>query len=176
MTLNVQRVDYHNPRDAQALRELLNMYAQDPMGGGEPIAPEALARLCQDLAAKPFAFSFIAWQSSSREGEQGYGSVGAAADKPVGLINCFEAYSTFKALPLINIHDIAVAPTARSQGVGQALLQAVQQEAKNRGACKITLEVLSGNAVALKSYERFGFANYQLDPAAGQAMFMQKWL
>jgi ribosomal protein S18 acetylase RimI-like enzyme len=176
MTLNVQRVDYHNPRDAQALRELLNMYAQDPMGGGEPIAPEAFVRLCQDLAAKPFAFSFIAWQSAAQGGELSNAPVDVQPDQPVGLINCFEAYSTFKAQPLINIHDIAVAPTARSQGVGQALLQAVQQEAKNRGACKITLEVLSGNAVALKSYERFGFANYQLDPAAGQAMFMQKWL
>ena len=176
MPLNVQRVDYRNPRDAQALCELLNMYAQDPMGGGEPIAPQAVARLCSDLAAKPFAFSFIAWQSGAQGGEQFDGAVCASTDKPVGLINCFEAYSTFKALPLINIHDIAVAPSARGQGVGQALLQAVEQEAKNRGACKITLEVLSGNAVALKSYERFGFANYQLDPAAGQAMFMQKWL
>jgi len=126
MPLNVQRVDYRNPRDAQALCELLNMYAQDPMGGGEPIAPQAVARLCSDLAAKPFAFSFIAWQSGAQGGEQFDGAVCASTDKPVGLINCFEAYSTFKALPLINIHDIAVAPSARGQGVGQALLQAGQ--------------------------------------------------
>jgi ribosomal protein S18 acetylase RimI-like enzyme len=176
MPFKVQRVDYRSPRDAQALCELLNMYAQDPMGGGEPIAPQALARLCKDLAAKPFAFSFIAWQSGLQGDQASDASVGSPTDQPVGLINCFEAYSTFKAQPLINIHDIAVAPGARGQGVGQALLQAVEQEAQHRGACKITLEVLSGNAVALKSYERFGFANYQLGPAAGQAMFMQKWL
>ncbi|MEY3778676.1 MAG: hypothetical protein RL103_884, partial [Pseudomonadota bacterium] len=26
------------------------------------------------------------------------------------------------------------------------------------------------------SYKRFGFEQYELDPAAGQAQFMQKWL
>jgi len=45
-----------------------------------------------------------------------------------------------------------------------------------RGCCKLTLEVLTGNLVALRSYERFGFAPYALDPAAGQASFMQKWM
>ena len=35
---------------------------------------------------------------------------------------------------------------------------------------------LSGNARALRSYERFGFAPYALDPAAGQALLLQKWL
>jgi hypothetical protein len=44
------------------------------------------------------------------------------------------------------------------------------------GCCKLTLEVLSGNTTAQTSYQRFGFAQYQLDPAAGQALFMQKWL
>jgi ribosomal protein S18 acetylase RimI-like enzyme len=159
-TVTTRRVNYQDPADRTALCAMLDSYAQDPMGGGAPLAAEPLARLCDDLAARPFAFSFLAWN-------------GAQA---VGLVNCFEGYSTFKAQPLINIHDLAVHPSARAQGVGQALMQAVENEAKARGACKITLEVLSGNLVALKSYERFGFAAYQLDPKAGQAVFLQKWL
>jgi ribosomal protein S18 acetylase RimI-like enzyme len=162
--ITVRRVNYQDPTDRAALCAMLNSYALDPMGGGEALAEKNLARLCDDLAARPFAFSFLAWQATS-SGEQA-----------VGLVNCFEGYSTFKAQPLINIHDIAVHASARGQGVGQALLQAVETEAKSRGACKITLEVLSGNAVALKSYERFGFAAYQLDPEIGQAMFLQKLL
>jgi ribosomal protein S18 acetylase RimI-like enzyme len=158
--VHVRRANYTLAADSNAITTLLNVYAQDPMGGGAPLAEEPLARLCDDLAQRPFAFSFIAWRGS----------------EPVGLANCFEAYSTFKAQPLVNIHDLAVHPSARGQGVGQALMQAVEQEAKARDACKITLEVLSGNAVALKSYERFGFASYQLDPKAGQAIFLQKWL
>ncbi len=156
----VRRVNYQNPADRVALCAMLNTYALDPMGGGQALDEKNLARLCDDLATKPLAFSFLAWQG----------------DEPVGLANCFEGYSTFKAQPLINIHDLTVDPSARGRGVGQALMQAVQTEATARGACKITLEVLSGNTVALKSYERFGFTGYQLDSHTGQAMFLQKWL
>jgi GNAT superfamily N-acetyltransferase len=156
----VQRVSYRDARDSAALRAMLNVYAQDPMGGGAALAPQALERLCEDLAQRSFAFSFLAWRG----------------DGAIGLVNCFEGYSTFKARPLVNIHDMAVHPSARGMGVGQALLQAVQAEALLRGACKLTLEVLTGNAVAQKSYARFGFAGYQLDPAAGHAVFLQKLL
>ena len=158
--LQVRRVDYRNSSDAQALVLLLDAYARDPMGGGEGLTEDVKARLCSDLAKHPLATSFIAWR-----GEQ-----------PVGLINCIEGYSTFKARPLMNIHDIAVLPAHRGQGVGQALLAAAEAHARDRGCCKLTLEVLTGNAVALRSYARFGFAPYALDPAAGQASFMQKWL
>ena len=158
--LQVRRVDYRNSSDAQVLVLLLDVYARDPMGGGEGLAEDVKARLCCDLTERQTAASFFAWR-----GEQ-----------PVGLINCIEGYSTFKARPLMNIHDIAVLPAHRGQGVGQALLAAAEAHARDRGCCKLTLEVLTGNAVALRSYERFGFAPYTLDPAAGQASFMQKWL
>jgi len=74
------------------------------------------------------------------------------------------------------VHDIAVLSRHRGQGVGQALLKAAEDYARARGCCKLTLEVLSGNAQALSSYKRFGFAQYELAAAAGQAQFMQKWL
>jgi ribosomal protein S18 acetylase RimI-like enzyme len=158
--LNVQRVDYLNAQDAQALVFLLDAYAQDPMGGGEALKPEASSRLCADMSRIAGAASFIAWLDG----------------QPIGLINCFEGYSTFKAKPLLNVHDIAVLTGHRGQGVGQALLQAAEAHALARGCCKLTLEVLSGNAPAMASYKRFGFEQYELDPAAGQAQFMQKWL
>ena len=158
--LQIKRVDYLDAQDAQALVFLLDAYAQDPMGGGEALNPENAARLCTDMAHIAGAASFIAWLEA----------------KPVGLINCFEGYSTFKAKPLLNVHDIAVLSGHRGQGVGQALLKAAEAHALSRGCCKLTLEVLSGNAPAMASYKRFGFAQYELDPAAGQAQFMQKWL
>ena len=158
--LQIKRVDYLNASDAKALVFLLDAYAQDPMGGGEALNPENAARLCTDMARIAGAASFMAWLEA----------------KPVGLINCFEGYSTFKAKPLLNVHDIAVLSGHRGQGIGQALLQAAEKLARTRGCCKLTLEVLSGNAQALSSYKRFGFAQYELDPAAGQAQFMQKWL
>jgi len=158
--IEVRQVNYRKQEDVQALLTLLDMYAQDPMGGGTPLAADVKSRLCHDLADFPGAYSAIAWLEH----------------RPVGLINAFMGYSTFKARPLMNVHDIAVMPAVRGQGVGQALLAALEQHARAIGCCKLTLEVLSGNTRGLRSYEQFGFEHYALDPQMGQAMFMQKWL
>jgi ribosomal protein S18 acetylase RimI-like enzyme len=163
--LSVRQVNYRDPCDAAALVTLLDMYACDPMGGGEALSEDVKRRLPGDLAMQPGAVSFIAWTRTD-QGEE----------EPVGLANCFLGFSTFKSRPLLNIHDMAVHPAYRGRGVGQALLAAVERHARHLGCCKLTLEVLSGNATAQASYQRFGFAQYQLDPAAGQALFMQKWL
>lgn len=159
--VRIARVDYGTPADCAALVMLLDAYARDPMGGGLPLEAAVKERLCADLAHQPGAASFLARNF---------------AGEAVGLINCFLGYSTFKAQPLMNVHDIIVLPGQRSQGIGQALLAAAEQHARSLGCCKLTLEVLTGNATALASYRRFGFAPYTLDPAAGQASFMQKWL
>ena len=158
--MRVRRADYRAPADRAALVALLDAYARDPMGGGTPLADDVKARLCDELAVLPSAASFIAW----------------IGDEAVGLVNTFEGYSTFKARPLLNVHDIAVLPAQRGRGVGQALLAACEAHARERGCCKLTLEVLSGNQRALRSYQRFGFAPYVLDPAEGHALLMQKWL
>ena len=159
MTPTVRRVDYRAPADRAALIALLGAYAQDPMGGGSPLPHEVKTSLCDDLAAHPLAVSFIAWVD----------------DAPVGLVNAFEGYSTFMASPLLNVHDLAVLPAHRAHGIGQALLAACEAHARERGCCKLTLEVLSGNRRALRSYERFGFAPYTLDPREGQALQHGTW-
>jgi len=152
--------DYADPADAVALVELLDAYARDPMGGGEPLRSEVRERLPSALAAHPGAFSLIA----RVDGE------------PAGLANCFTGFSTFAAAPLVNLHDIAVLPRFRGRGVARALLAAVEAEARERGACKLTLEVLSGNSPAIALYADVGFAQYGLDPAHGAAQFWEKKL
>jgi GNAT superfamily N-acetyltransferase len=156
----VKKVNYLDPVDRQALLAVLDMYARDPMGGGEPLADEVKARLCDDLAQVPGAVSWLAW----------------FGQQPIGLLNALPGYSTFKARPLMNVHDIAVDPEQRGKGVGQALLKALEEYAQQLGCCKLTLEVLSGNSVAKQSYARFGFEQYELSASTGQALFMQKWL
>ena len=87
------------------------------------------------------------------------------------MLNGFQGVSTFKARPLFNIHDIAVSPRWQRRGVGRALLAAAQAEARARGCCKLTLEVLQGNRGALAAYAQAGFEPYELDPAMGRAIF-----
>ena len=101
---------------------------------------------------------------------------GESDAEPLGLVNCIEGFSTFACRPLVNVHDVVVIPAWRGQRVAQQMLSLVEALAVERGACKLTLEVLSGNAGAIRLYERVGFANYQLDPAMGQAQFLQKWI
>ncbi len=92
----------------------------------------------------------------------------------VESVNCFEAFSTFKCKPLINIHDVVVVNEFRGLDLSQQMLSKVEEIAKLKGCCKITLEVLEGNKVAQKSYIKFGFAGYELDPIMGKALFWQR--
>ena len=161
--VRVVRADYANPVHAAAVVMLLNAYASDPMGGGEPLSEFAKANLVPSLASRPQAFSVLAF-------------AGDDDGTPVGLVNCIEGFSTFACKPLVNVHDVAVLAGYRGQRIGERMLELVETLARERGACKLTLEVLSGNAGAMRLYQRAGFAHYQLDPAMGQAGFMQKWL
>lgn len=161
--IRVTQADYANPVHAAALVMLLDAYASDPMGGGEPLSDFAKAHLVPSLAARPQAYSVLAFAS-------------ADDSVPVGLVNCIEGFSTFKCKPLVNVHDVAVLAGYRGQRIGEQMLALAETIACERGACKLTLEVLSGNTGAEKLYRRVGFAYYELDPAMGQAGFMQKWL
>jgi ribosomal protein S18 acetylase RimI-like enzyme len=87
-----------------------------------------------------------------------------------------QGFSTFACKPLVNIHDLAVLSGYRGQRIAERMLEMVEAIARERGACKLTLEVLSGNSSAMRLYDRVGFSQYQLDPAAGKAEFLQKWL
>jgi ribosomal protein S18 acetylase RimI-like enzyme len=158
--ITVQRADYANPAHAQALVMLLDAYASDPAGGGEPLSDFAKANVVPALASRPQAYSVLAWDG----------------DAPVGLVNCIEGFSTFACRPLVNIHDVAVLASHRGRGVAAQMLALAEALALERGAVKLTLEVLSGNTSASHLYQRLGFAGYQLDPAMGTAQFMQKWL
>lgn len=158
--ISVRLADYASASDASAVVDLLDAYARDLAGGGEPLSAYAREHLVAELAARPQAFSILAFDG----------------DQPVGLVNCIEGFSTFQCKPLVNVHDVAVLASHRGRGVARQMLLKAEDMARERGAVKMTLEVLSGNASALALYRRLGYAGYQLDPAMGTAGFMQKWI
>src|SRR5690606_39466806 len=134
--------------------------ASDPAGGGEPLSAFAKANLVRELTARPQAYSVLAFDGTA----------------PVGLVNCIEGFSTFACQPLVNVHDVAVLASHRGRGIAEQMLREAERIAAERGAVKMTLEVLAGNAPAMLLYRRIGYAAYQLDPAMGAAQFLQKWL
>ncbi|MDR7096157.1 GNAT family N-acetyltransferase [Hydrogenophaga laconesensis] len=158
--VTVGRANYADPRHAAAMVMLLDAYARDPAGGGEALSAFARENLVASLAARPQAYSVLAFDG----------------DQAVGLVNCIEGFSTFACRPLVNVHDVAVLASHRGRGIAEQMLAEAESIARERGAVKLTLEVLSGNQPAMRLYERMGFAGYQLDPAMGTARFLQKWL
>ncbi len=158
MPTEVKPVDYSNPDQAAELVELLNTYAMDEMGGSEALTDQVQKTLVAQMQQRPHIHSAIAYVD------------GQAA----GLINYLEGFSTFKAQPLLNVHDVVVKADYRGQGVARELFEFVLAAAKEIGCCKITLEVLEGNEVATQAYTRFGFQPYRLTEGGGVAQFWHK--
>lgn len=158
--VRIERLDPLDARHARALLAVLDGYARDPSGGGTGLTDDVKARLPGLLAQQAHYIGLVAFEG----------------DRPVGLINAFLGVSTFKAQPLLNIHDIAVEPDRRGAGIGRRLLAAAEALARERNCCKLTLEVLEGNHTAVGLYRAVGFTAYELDPAMGAARFFEKWL
>ena len=165
MTVRIAAVDLKNGPISRTWLALLDLYAQDPMGGGEGLSAHAQTHLVRELRVFPGFHGALAWVAAADGSEQA-----------VGLINCFTGFSTFAAQPLLNVHDLVVDAGHRRRGIARALLDWAEQRARELGCCKLTLEVLSNNTAAQAAYARAGFAPYALDPAAGHALFLQKKL
>ncbi|MEA5389748.1 GNAT family N-acetyltransferase [Cyanobium gracile UHCC 0139] len=158
--IDVLEADFANPAHAAALLALMEVYARDPMGGGQGLSAFTRAHLVDALARRPSAHGILAF----------------AAAEPAGLAICLEGFSTFACRPLLNVHDLVVAARFRRQGVGRRLLQRAELIARRLGCCKLTLEVLEGNGAAQAAYRTAGFRPYQLDPSMGGAQFWEKQL
>lgn len=148
----VRLVDFDEPRDCERYLDLLDAYAQDPMGAGRPLPTDVRQRLIGDLRQQRGCFCLLA--ESGKEA--------------VGVATCFLGYSTFRAMPLLNLHDIAVLPHWRGRSIATRLLDEVVELARSLGCCRVTLEVREDNPRARQVYESQGFSAAQCN------LFMEK--
>jgi ribosomal protein S18 acetylase RimI-like enzyme len=148
----VRPVDFGNPRDLDCYIALLDAYARDPMGSGQPLSDDIKARLRMELPRHPTIHALLA----------------GSADNAAGMATCFLGYSTFRAQPLLNIHDIAVLPEWRGRSVARRLLDEIENLGRSLGCCRITLEVREDNQRARTLYAKAGF-----NPATC-SLFMEK--
>ena len=156
--MRIVKVDYHNEQQGKDLVYMLGQYALDEHGGGKPLADYTQQNLVRALQETPIAVSFIAYNG----------------EEPVGLINCIQGFSTSKAGPLLNIHDLIIKDGYRGQGIGTQLLARAEEEARARQCCKVTLEVLEQNERAKKVYQKFGFEGYNVGDDSNNALFWEK--
>jgi len=156
--VEIVEADLDRPEHQQAVLELTDAYARDPMGNGRPLEEEVRRNLISGLRQHPTTVIFLAHRGSAA----------------IGIANCFIGFSTFAARPLINISDLAVLPGFRGHHVGRRLLGAVENKARELGCCKLTIEVQENNSRARHVYESFGFAQAVYVEEAGGALFLSK--
>jgi ribosomal protein S18 acetylase RimI-like enzyme len=155
----IREADLDNADDARAVVNVLDSYASDPRGGSEPLNADVRARLVPMLRDHPTTLVLLAFNH----------------DEAVGLVTGFWGISSFRARPLLNIHDLAVRPGYRGKGVGRALLTAAEARAHDRGCCKLTLEVQDDNTPARTLYDSFGFRDV-IYGNSGPTRFLSKML
>jgi ribosomal protein S18 acetylase RimI-like enzyme len=155
--IRIVEANLDDPTHGQAVLEMVNAYARDPMGQGQDL-PEAVQRdLVAGLRRHPTTMIVLAYDG----------------ERPIGVAVCFVGFSTFFARPVVNIHDLSVIPGYRGQGVGRRLLEHVEARARELGCAKLTLEVNAGNVGAQHLYRRFGFSD-GTPGGVGAVWFLQK--
>lgn len=157
-TIEIIEADLDREDHQRSVLKLIDAYANDPMGNGKPLPAEIKEALIPGLKNHPTTLILLAF----------------FRNEAVGIAVCFIGFSTFKARPLVNIHDLAVLPGLRGGGVGRRLLAAVEAKARSLGCCKMTLEVLENNHRAMKVYTAAGFAQATYTGEAGGALFFAK--
>ncbi len=159
-SVTIVEADLAVPEHQRDVVALTAAYALDAMGNGAPLPADVLARLVPALREHPTTLIFLAYVN----------------DQAVGIATCFLGFSTFTARPLINIHDLAVLPEYRGQGIGRTLLAAIERKARERGCSKVTLEVQENNTRARRVYEAAGFAHAVYGETTGGSLFYTKAL
>ena len=159
-SVTIVEADLAIPDHQQAVVTMTASYALDAMGNGGPLPADVLARLVPALREHPTTLIFLAYVN----------------DHVAGIATCFLGFSTFAARPLINIHDLAVLPEYRGQGIGRTLLATVEREARVRGCSKVTLEVQENNVRARQVYAAAGFAHAVYGETTGGSLFYTKTL
>lgn len=165
MPVNVRLADLSDEGDAEAIVDLTNAYARDPMGGGQPLPERVQEDLVEAMREHGGVEVLLAeiWEDAEDGEPVGIAEAGGETRpprddgrQPVGICTVIYKFSTFAAAPTLNVHDIAVLEDHRGRGIGRRLLEAAEERARKQGCARMSLEVLPENP-AHRLYERSGF-------------------
>ncbi|MBF8221881.1 GNAT family N-acetyltransferase [Halomonas sp. 328] len=76
---------------------------------------------------------------------------------PQGFVQLYPLFSTVRLAPLWRLNDLFVAPQARRQGIGRALLRAARDLALAHGVHQLTLATQTDNHAAQALYDALGW-------------------
>ncbi len=138
--MNIKVVPVEKDKHSTQFHQLFAEYAFD-------LSSEIRAASLTQLFELPYFHGFICFVDN----------------QPAACAVCYESFSTYRAMKMLNIHDFMVSGQYRGQGLGKVLLQSIEQYCIENGYLKITLEVSEANSVAQKLYHSCGFQDYQVE-------------
>ena len=156
----IHEADLNNITHQDAIIYLLNLYTQDLQGYNKSLPDTVLNELIPGLKSIPTNLIFLA----------------RVENEFIGMAICFIGFSTFYARPIINIHDFTVKKDFRNNGIGTALINAVETKARSLNCCKVTLEVQEKNVRAMNLYQKTGFGKSIQKESDGRVFFLSKYL
>lgn len=156
--IEVIEADLGRADHAKDILALTAAYALDPMGNGGALPASVLDQLIEKLRSHPTTKVFLMYSAGSA----------------VGIATCFLGFSTFRARPLLNVHDFAILSEHRGKGLARQLLDAVEARARELGCCKVTLEVQENNVRARRVYERSGLRQAVYGDSTGGTLSLCK--
>jgi GNAT superfamily N-acetyltransferase len=79
-----------------------------------------------------------------------------SSDEPAGFALFFQAFSTFKARPVLYLEDLYVRPRFRGNGIGKRLFSELATIARRNKCARFEWSVLDWNEPAIRFYEKIG--------------------
>lgn len=101
-------------------------------------------RFLRDRFSKGDSHVFVAFRHSS-------------PDPLLGFVQLYPSYSSVLMRRIYILSDLFVEPAARRGGVGRALIEAVHEFAREKGAARVSLDTAVSNATAQSLYESLGY-------------------
>lgn len=139
MSVDIQRAGEADLADLLSLmRGYCDFYETDP-------SDEALLALSRALIEDP-----------QREGVQLIARDPDKNGERLGFATVFWMWSTTRAVRIAVMNDLFVAPAARGRGVGEALIAACLELARESGAAVLEWQTAPDNRAAQALYERVG--------------------
>ena len=75
----------------------------------------------------------------------------------LGFCQLYPTFCSLEAKPIYALYDLYVAPAARGAGIGNLLLLAAEQSAREHGMCRLDLTTAKTNLPAQAAYEALGW-------------------
>jgi GNAT superfamily N-acetyltransferase len=117
------------------------------------------------LTALPAEITWASWLRFLDPGEPVHALVAEARGELVGLAHYLFHRSTIRIEPICYLQDLYTVESARGQGVGRALIEAVAERARAAGTTRLYWQTHESNHAARRLYdvvaERSGFIVYR---------------